>query len=66
MNRDLAGFCIFVLVFSLFFASRCLKGSIISNTEIQQQNKKWKYDSQNNLGEIYKRLYVIFYSNCDI
>ncbi len=35
-SGNLAGFCIILLVFSLFFASRCRIGCIISKTEIQQ------------------------------
>lgn len=57
MSVNLAGFCVIVLVFSLFFASGCMIGCVISKTEIQQQNQRRKDDSQNNLG---KKIITVF------
>lgn len=36
VNVNLAGFCVVILVFYAIFASRCMIGCIISETEIQQ------------------------------
>lgn len=48
-GKNLAGFCIILLVLALLFSSRCTKRSIISETEIQQKNQRWEDNSQNHL-----------------
>lgn len=60
---DLAGFCVIIFVFSLFFACRCLIGGVVSETEIQQQDQRRKDDSQNNLSKIIFITFVRDYLN---
>lgn len=51
-SKNLAGFGLVILVLSIHFASRCMKGDVISETEIQQKNQWWEDDSQDHLVEI--------------
>lgn len=56
MTANLAGFGVVILVLSILFSSGCMKGDVISETEIQQKNQWWEDDSQNHLVEIIQTL----------
>lgn len=51
-SKNLAGFGLVILVLSILFSSRGMKGDVISETEIQQKNQWWQDDSQDHLVEI--------------
>lgn len=63
VRAHLARFIVVFLVFSFFFVSRYMIGSIISKTEIQQQNQRRKDNSQNNLGE---NIIMVFIPNTEV
>lgn len=55
-SKNLAGFGVVILVLSIDFSSRCMKGDVIPETEVQQKNQWWEDDSQNHLVEIMQTL----------
>lgn len=51
-SENLAGFCVILLFLCLLFSSRCMKGGVVSETEIQQKNQRWENNTQNHLVEM--------------